>query len=677
MTRRDFVACGRGADMVPPGGRIPGVAGGTAPEPDDVSRIAEFVNALTPEQLARLPVGVRDVLHANLEYGLERGVLGDPDARIASSAALGRLERVGVTDLGAIDEIPGAGPFTEVRQRYTASVSLKGGGSVSIWVQQGGRRQIEPSELARNAVALGRVIGRIDPARPQKSLERINQAVQQLGQQLGVPLGFNASVDFGVPTLFSVPGTVGEFIWGQRTEEYVEFGNIERLRQTGALVREQGAGLAGSDRLRLNTFVDQTTGQTRLVEDLTISIGQRNDISLSSNLFGALIGWIPGIGPEIEELIEEGVGALGSGARTSEWAITLPAGTALDSGFVDSLETGLNSWRYRSLWNDADSVIARSAAQIPFFGPNRLVVDGQRLPEGMTSLTELIPPDRLDDFQTFSSFGFRGGAFGASVGTRRVQIDVSSSQPIPANQPLLDPGIYSRLDFRDVARPETIAGPDGSIRTELVERTEMRNGAPWTEGLVGIAGTSRQVVLALPADLVPVLNGREAIGLDQLVQVRDWLKTVQLVGSQADARSAAVLLERFDAIAPGEVLPQAVRSTLIDFIGARAAASPDAGRRAAARRRRQRRAGAAGRADAAMAAAGDARGRAGARGRRRGDRVHPPAGAQLQSRSDAGRRRRALRAGGPPRNRRRRAADPRAAQHALRSPALHPAVIAR
>ena len=63
-------------------------------------------------------------------------------------------------------------------------------------------------------------------------------------------------------------------------------------------------------------------------------------------------------------------------------------------------------------------------------------------------------------------------------------------------------------------------------------------------------GTSRQVVLALPADLVPVLNGREAIGLDQLVQVRDWLKTVQLVGSQADARSAAVLLERFDAIAP-------------------------------------------------------------------------------------------------------------------------------
>lgn len=569
---------GLGSGMVPPGGRIPGAAVGGAPEPDprDLRNLLGYASQLSEDQMARLPEGIRDILHGNIELGLQNGIF-DANERIAANAALGRLERVGVSEAGVLAERlppPGEPPFTETRMRYGISISTKAVGNVAIWVQQGGRRTVTPDELARNSAPIREALAQFDRNDPQASFQRIADAVQQVGQSLGVPLGFSAEVDLGIPFLFSVPGTLGEFLWGQKTEEYVEFGNLDRLLQQRAIVRDPNA--PRRQQLQLNADLNPQTGRMRLNEDLTLTIGSRASFSLSSQAFSALLEFIPGA-PEIEGAIESVVNTVGGGARTREWTITLPAGTELDAGFVNSLNRGLNDIRRRALWNDADSPIARTAVQIPFYGQDRIVFDGQRLPEGMRSLEELIPESRRDDHTTFTTVGARLSVpfvMGTSAASRLQRVAVSSSSPIPQNQPLLDPGLYSRLDFRELARPELQRGPDGSTFAILRTKTEARVGSDWTEGLVGIAGTGRQVTLAIPQEMVAELNGEAPLSLESYEAIRDWLTIVQLVGSAQDAGRAGVIQTQFDGVSPGRVMPQSLRDSLIDFMGNRSAPLP-------------------------------------------------------------------------------------------------------
>lgn len=569
---------GLGSGMVPPGGRIPGLtAGGTSePDPRDLGNIVTYASQLSEEQMARLPEGIRDILHGNIEFALEKNVL-DANERIAANAALGRLERVGVSEAGVLAErlpLPGEPPFTETRMRYGISISTKAIGNIALWVQQGGRRTVTTEELARNSAPIREALAQFDRADPQASFQRIADAVQQVGQALGVPLGFSAEVDLGIPFLFSVPGTLGEFLWGQKTEEYVAFGNLDRLLQQRAIVSNTDA--PRGEELQLNADLNPQTGRMRLNEDLQITIGSRASFSLSAQAFSAVLEFVPGAS-EIEGAIESLMNTVGGGARTREWTITIPAGTELDAGFVTSLDRGLNDIRRRALWNDADAPIARTAVQIPFYGQNRIVLDGQRLPDGMQSLQELIPETMRDDHTTFTTFGARlpvPFVTGTSASSRLQRVAVSSSSPIPQNQPLLDPGLYSRLDFRELARPELQRNPDGSTSEILRTKTEARVGSDWTEGLVGIAGTGRQVTLAIPQEMVGELNGEAPLSLESYETIRSWLTIVQLVGSAQDAGRAAVIQTQFDGVSPGRVMPQSLRDSLIDFIGNRSTPLP-------------------------------------------------------------------------------------------------------
>ena len=400
-----------------------------------------------------------------------------------SSAALGQAgaRRRHPPTLGAIDEIPGAVPSPRCGSAYTASVSLKGGGSVSIWVQQGGRRQIEPSELARNAVALGRVIR---PDRPGAAAE-IARAYQPGGLSGSASSSACARLQRlgGLRRADPVLGA-GD---GRRVHLGAADGGVRRVRQHRAAAPDRrararaGPGLAGSDRLRLNTFVDQTTGQTRLVEDLTISIGQRNDISLSSNLFGrssaGFRGWARDRGTDRGGRRRARIG--GAHLRMGD-----PAAGGYSARFRlrRLARDGPQLLRYRSLWNDADSVIARSAAQIPFFGPNRLVVDGQRLPEGRPRgpSDPARPPRRFSRTFVQLRLPIAGGASGASGrDSERVRVVVARRSPDPAGTSRCStPGIYSRLGLpRPWSRRDDSRARRVHPHRVVEAHRELRNGA--------------------------------------------------------------------------------------------------------------------------------------------------------------------------------------------------------